>query len=292
MIRLISFLFLCSPLLAQAAVVVEKIQMPAWLLQNQTKIALTPGIVLTKGDQIITGNSARVYLKLEEGSRIKIGANAQFKVSSLAPEQLAEPQLTDTTDTFTAVFNVIKGAFRFTTNELFKSRRRNININIGTVTAGIRGTDLWGRSNNENDLVCLIEGNIAVTKQGSPQTTLNEPRAYVTAHPSATLSPIQFVSNSKLDQWAKSTEIADNVGYISSIGKYTVQLLSVKQQSTANNIANKMKKSGYASKVIAITIDGVNWYRVSITGFDSLQGARAFSDKIKGQFSAGKPWIF
>jgi hypothetical protein len=43
------------------------------------------------------------------------------------------------------------------------------------VTAGIRGTDLWGKSNDARDLVCLLEGKISVGAEGHPAVTLDQP---------------------------------------------------------------------------------------------------------------------
>src|SRR5664279_4939853 len=41
-------------------------------------------------------------------------------------------------------------------------QQRAINVRIATITAGIRGTDLWGSSDAERDLICLLEGRITV----------------------------------------------------------------------------------------------------------------------------------
>ena len=37
-----------------------------------------------------------------------------------------------------------------------------MSIRVATVTAGIRGTDLWGKSAADRQIVCLIEGRIEV----------------------------------------------------------------------------------------------------------------------------------
>jgi hypothetical protein len=34
-----------------------------------------------------------------------------------------------------------------------------------TITAGIRGTDLWGKADATRDIVCLIEGRITVERE-------------------------------------------------------------------------------------------------------------------------------
>ena len=37
------------------------------------------------------------------------------------------------------------------------------------------GTDLWCKSTDERDLVCLLEGKISVGAQGHPEVTLDKP---------------------------------------------------------------------------------------------------------------------
>ena len=282
-------LLLLLPQLLNASVIVEKIQMPAWLVKDNHKSALLPGTKLTQGDTILTGEASKVYLQLEEGSRIKIGSNGKFEIASI---RKAETQAFQQNNIFTAVFNVIKGAFRFTTNELFKNSSRNININVGTVTAGIRGTDLWGRSEQDNDLVCLIEGNISITRDGINETVLNEPSTYVTAESSTALSSIQYVSDEELSQWAATTEISENGVYITATSKYTVQLLSVKKRSAAELLSKKINNAGYASQIYEASLNNQKWYRVSVTGFVSLDGARVFASQIIGKFTNNTPWVF
>jgi hypothetical protein len=46
------------------------------------------------------------------------------------------------------------------------------------VTAGVRGTDLWGKSTPERTFVVLIEGRIEVGSPGNPTVTLDKPMDY------------------------------------------------------------------------------------------------------------------
>ena len=49
-------------------------------------------------------------------------------------------------DVVTASLDVLSGAFRFTTQALTKFRgERDVKVRIVKITAGIRGTDLWGK---------------------------------------------------------------------------------------------------------------------------------------------------
>jgi hypothetical protein len=48
------------------------------------------------------------------------------------------------TNVFRAALTVLAGAFRFTTDAL-DNRKRDVAVKAKLVTAGIRGTDLWGK---------------------------------------------------------------------------------------------------------------------------------------------------
>ena len=54
-----------------------------------------------------------------------------------------------------------RGAFRFNTDVAARSRKRDVSVGIQTVTA-IRGTDRWGRSRSDQQIVCLLEGAVEV----------------------------------------------------------------------------------------------------------------------------------
>src|SRR5205814_10323005 len=84
-------------------------------------------------------------------------------------------ELSPARELFKAALNVLEGAFRFTTDLATKTRKREVSIRAAQVTAGIRGTDLWGRSRQGNEIVCLIEGEIAVAAEGEPAVSMNQP---------------------------------------------------------------------------------------------------------------------
>src|ERR671931_2930176 len=138
--------------LAQVAAVVEGVQMPAWVERDGRKLPLLPGMELRAGDQVVTGAGSRIAVKLAEGSVVKLGENGQLRFTEISM----------TRELFKAALGVLEGAFRFTTEVATKNRKREVNIRASQVTAGIRGTDVWGRSRAGNEIVCLIEGEVEV----------------------------------------------------------------------------------------------------------------------------------
>ena len=142
---------------AQSAAVVQGVQMPAWVERSEggappRKIPVLPGMQLKPGDKLTTGAGSRLEVKLAEGSTVKLGENGSLQLQELEPSK----------SLFKAALGVLEGAFRFTTDLAQKNRRREVSIQIATVTAGIRGTDLWGKQGGDKQIVCLIEGRIEV----------------------------------------------------------------------------------------------------------------------------------
>jgi hypothetical protein len=142
-----------SPVTDQPAAVVQGVVMPAWLERSGTRQPVVPGMVLQERDRIVTGANARILLTLPEGSSVKLGESAQLDLDSLSARQEGGSVF------LKSALNVVVGAFRFTTSALNKvNNRRDVSIRLATVTAGIRGTDLWGKQGGDKRLsVCWKE---------------------------------------------------------------------------------------------------------------------------------------
>lgn len=119
---------------AQSAAVVEGVQMPVWLERGGERKPLAVGMELKSGDAVKTGAGSRALVKLSEDSTVKLGENGSLLITEVNPESGGF---------FKAALRIAEGAFRFTTDVLAKARRREVSIRVATVTAGIRGTDLW-----------------------------------------------------------------------------------------------------------------------------------------------------
>ena len=151
-----AMLALAAQAWAAPQAVVDAVQAPAWRDREGRVEPLAPGMALQSRDRIRTGEGSRVYLKLADGSTVKLGENGVLLAERLGP---SEKQF------YSAALDVAKGAFRFTTDKLRKLSRRDISIRVATVTAGIRGTDIWGKTEPERDFVCLLEGRITVSHE-------------------------------------------------------------------------------------------------------------------------------
>jgi hypothetical protein len=271
------------PAYSAPAAVVEGVQMPAWVEQGDgRKAPLAPGMELKAGEQVRTGNNSRVLLKLSEGSLVKLGENGVLRIDELKPDEGG---------IFKAALKVVEGAFRFTTDALMKNRRRSVNITVATVTTGIRGTDLWGKSNpNDRQVVCLIEGKIEVGAEGEKPVVMDQPRQFYQRNQGET-APVGYVDPTLLDQWALETEIASGQGAARAGGKWKVTLVSSDTQEGALAVYDQVRANGYAAEIHPAKAGEKRIYNVRIGHLPSKAEAEALAAQLKGKMGVADPKV-
>ncbi|HEY9104854.1 FecR domain-containing protein [Chitinimonas sp.] len=266
-------LLLLSAAVAAAPATVSAVNMPAWLERASQARPLLPGQVLQSGDLLRTGQGGRVLLSLPEGSQIKLGEAAVFRVDKLNAEDGRRSP-------FTTAVDVLKGAFRFTTALVAKARQREIDVRVATITAGIRGTDLWGKADEERDLVCLLEGRIAVSHEGDGGfQEMNEPLSFFVAPKGKPALPLAKVEAEKVDkEWAPQTELQAGRGVSRTDGKWRLVVASAADQDETLRWYDSLRAAGYAAKVKPI---GTHAYRVSLEQLASEADAQALGEQLK-----------
>jgi len=277
---LLLFASLLSVAQAQPAASVEGVQMPAWVERGGRRTPLLPGMELRAGDQIFTGAGSRALLRLAEGSVVKLGENGMLRFAELSPTQ----------EIFKAALGVLQGAFRFTTELVGQKRKREVDIRVAQVTAGIRGTDLWGRGRKDNEVVCLIEGEIQVGADGEAAQTMNQPLQFY-RRVDAKTQPIGFIDVKQLGEWAKETEIEDGKGAARAGGKFAVLLASAPDQRSALGLYDELRNAGYPAEILPRKEAEQIVYILRIRQLPTRAEAQALANQLKGKFGITEPKI-
>jgi hypothetical protein len=267
---------LAAPAAAQT-LTVEGVVSPAWVERGGARLPLAVGMRLSDRDRVVTGAGSRLLLRMAEGSAVKLGENA-----TLALDGLTQKQGGDSRRLVTAALDVVQGAFRFTTG-IFDSppAGRDVRIRIRTVNAGIRGTDLWGKSDDKRDLVCLIEGKISVAHPQTGEFTMAEPLSFFVAPRDAKPLPVAPVDPRQLGLWAAETEIEAGSGGARRGGRVQVDALVSADQQAALAVHDKLRAAGYPAVMQPVkTADRVQ-YRVRVENFPTQQDAAATVKKLK-----------
>lgn len=263
---------------------VEAVQMPAWVERGTDRIPLSPGMALRDRDRVRTGDNARIVLRLAEGSTVKLGE----KGSLLLDGMRMQPR----ENVFAATMKVFEGAFRFTTNVLVRYRgRREVEVTISAVTAGIRGTDLWGKAAADRDIVCLIEGAIEVRRGAEPPFTMDQPLSFYIAPKDKPALPVAPVPKEQLEQWATETDIQPGRGAARQGGRWKVVLATVDTQQEALRLYDTVRAAGYAADIRPEEVQGKRAYAVRLSHLPSQAEAQALADALRGRLGVAEPKV-
>lgn len=255
--------------LAQTAAVIDAVQMPAWRERDGNRVPLVPGMELRAGDRILSGKDARVLVRLSEGSVVKLGENGNLRLTEVSA----------TRELFKGALQVLEGAFRFTTDIAAKARKREVTVKVDQVTIGIRGTDFWGRSRAERQIVCLIEGAIQVGADGEPPVTMDQPRQFYRREKGKT-EPVGMVQAQQLAEWALETDIGAGKGALRRGGKFSVALFKSSQQRDANAVRDQLRGAGYPAEVVS----DQQMHKVRIRHLPTREEAQVLADALEGKF--------
>ena len=266
--------------MAQPAAVIEGVQMPAWRERDGNRVPLVPGMELRAGDRILTGKDSRILVRLSEGSVVKLGENGTL--------HLAELRLSK--ELFRAALQVLEGAFRFTTDVAAKARKREVSVRVEQVTIGVRGTDFWGRSRAERQVVCLIEGAIQVGAPGEQPVTMNQPRQFYRRDKGKT-EPVGLVEAKQLEQWAQETDIEAGKGALRSGGRFSVQLAAAEKEEPLRAVRNQLREAGYPAEIAQRKEGDKLTYIVRIRQLPSRAEAQALAGQLKGKFGVQDPKV-
>ena len=257
---------------------VEAVQAPAWFERAGRLLPLAPGVELHSGDVVLTGPEARAYLMLLDGSRVKLGESARFAVHSHS---------TRPSEIFRGALDVVTGAFRFTTGAINRVAKRDLMIRVGTATIGIRGTDVWGRSSKERDIVALLEGRIEITRHGEV-LEMTEPMNFLDAARTgdAVIRPLE---PGQLALWARETEILPGDGASRRQGRWRVTLASVDTSNAALEHYDRLRAAGFDIRIRPIkATEGDNWhYALTLGNFsDQSEAAVAAARLVRLGYAA------
>ena len=227
--------------LAAPAGTVDAVQFPAWLDRAGLSVPISPGIELQAGDAVRTGAGARLLVKLGEGSLVKLGENTRVVVDRAQSRGGA----------FEAVLNVVGGAFRLTAGVQSRGSPRDISINIARNAAiSTRGADLWGRSREDRDMVCLMDGQIEIMGNDGKTLTLDQPLQSFQSTRAAPPQPRGFLTRQEFDVLAAETEMEFGKG-ATPTGNWKVVIAGFATRAEAREAARNLRTNGYPAEVTA-----------------------------------------
>jgi hypothetical protein len=258
---------------------VEAVQMPAWVERGGASLPIVPGMELKDKDEVKTGPDSRLLIRTVDGSAVKLGEKGALFLGGM---QMRGDNV------FEATMRVAEGAFRFTSEVFAQFRgRREVNISIATVTAGIRGTDVWGKSAPDRELVCLIEGRIEITQPNDTPFTMDQRLSFYVREGGLS-RPVATVMPDQLREWAAETETREGRGVSTRGGKWKLTIASAGKHNDALQIYDELRKAGYPAEIVPSKVGDKRVYSVRLSNFQARRDAEFVADKLKRQAGFGR----
>lgn len=283
---LLFFLGLASSM-ASATVSVYGLNYPVWVERGSKSLPLAPGDLLRVGDIVQTGATGRVWLETGDGSVIKLGQGTRFRIDRAAIRK------SDNTNVLEAAFNVLKGAFRFTSRffTVQQPTTQRVDFQVGTITAGIRGTDIWGRSAGDEDFVALLEGRVEVASANRDPVVMNQALTLYRKANGVPADPVARVDAAVADRLKAETELDASAGIARASGVYSLVLQSYSDPGNVDEALKRFRDAGYAVKARVVDVDGKSYTRLQLGGLIHLESANNLRQALIDAGLVEDAWI-
>jgi len=120
----------------------------------------TNGMLLEKGDTLVTGKKSRVQVMLKDETVITVGANSSFSFLEYLYDETKNSKLT---------MRANRGFFRSVTGSIGKIAPERFKVKTASATIGIRGTDFSGNILKDREIFKCYKGVIFIKFDGKEE---------------------------------------------------------------------------------------------------------------------------
>ena len=151
---------------------VKSVEGEVFILRDNFLEPLQKDDVLKKNDLISTKKSSRAILTFKDDTSVTIGQNSDFSILEyLYDEESAENNKLE--------FFYSRGVFKTVSGKLGKLNQKNFKLKTRTASMGIRGTEIYTKTDMYKDMIACLDGAITVTSL-STQKSVNVDKGYST----------------------------------------------------------------------------------------------------------------
>ncbi len=255
-------------------VIVEAVQMPAWISRDGQSLPLAPGDAIEGGQEVITGPNAGILLRLPEGSMVRMGEKTRLGINRL---------LVIDDEGRTAMHADLKlfdGFFRFNTSAVAKAvGTRDVNLALRTATVGIRGTDFWTMTDPVHDAVCLFEGKVDVGTSDQGSLPLDRPNAFWARFFEKPAQPVGLATPADLAKFISTSDMKPGQGIAFPEGRWRIVALATSNSREGVQLVGRLRAAGFPANLRSVrTARG--GYSVTLDHFASKDDASAVLRKI------------
>lgn len=274
------------PSLRVQALEVEALNYPAWLVRDYETRPLLPGARLGVNDLLRTGDGGRVRLRFDDGSSLGIGQKSRLLVESYTPavDGGASPA--------PVRLQVLRGVFRYARAAASAPAAAGLEIRIGAITVSLEQAEIWGRSDQGQDLACLMTGLVDVIGADGDETPLRQPLSCYVKPRAAAALPVDRVDEQQHRLWLAESAVDTAAGIAAADGEWQLVLISLTDVDSADRELWRLRELGYPVSKKSVIRQGRTLHRLLIPGFVSAEDALAARGRIEGSLGIRDAWVW
>ncbi len=275
------------PCVNAQALEVEAMNYPAWLVRDYETRPLLPGARIVENDLVRTGEGGRVRLRLGDGSALGLGQQSRLLVASYPSSD------TPGAGRPPARLQLLRGVFRFTAADPPATAvSPQLEIGIGPIAARLRQAEIWGRSDQDQDLACLMSGVLAVIDASGAETSLQQPLSCYVKPRDGDALPVDQVDLQQHRLWLDQGVVADEGGIAAADGGWQLVLISLTDIGSAERELWRLRDLGYPVSKKSVIREGRTLHRLLIPGFVSREAALAARGRIEDSLGIRDAWVW
>lgn len=134
---------------------VQRVLLPATLMQSAKKVPLLPKRALVAGDRLSIGANGRASLTLDRNGILIIGENSDLFIHSIENAHDGAGALVR--------LALSRGSLRLDTTPRDGQPVQDMRLNVGTLRLRVQGAEVWANAEpGLNQTVCLLQGTVHV----------------------------------------------------------------------------------------------------------------------------------
>jgi hypothetical protein len=217
--------FFCLQSTAQAGDPAGKViflQGNAWVEQGLAKRDLESGSIVYSGDNIRTGEDAKLNIRFLDRTLFSLGPEAKMNIDLFDESDSAE-------DSFGA--SILKGAFRFVSGLFAKRKPKSVRVRVSVATIGVRGTHVAG------EVFERVEKDGVVTEASARVTLLEDEEGKETS-----IEVSNAYGSVVIDKPGYGTEIPDEHSPPSAVRRMQIRTINTLLRAIRNSTRSSTQK--------------------------------------------------
>lgn len=272
-VRWVLLLLLLAPGLVQAAKVTLVVP-PVWLERGDERLAMVPGTALQAGDTLRTGVDAAARLEPGDGSVLELGAESALAVVAAEPRRMSLER---------GMLRYAAPVGGFTETLQLLAGQLQVELNSAELLAGVRA--------EQGELLLVAgEARVAAPAVELPAVRYSQPRSWYRLDNSE-------IEQGRLDQDVVSRRVdALRTDALTDVlrddGVWVANVISLRDEVVAREILDELVAEGYPVRLSPVNVQGRQWYRVQLPGFDNQDHARELGNNLAQRYGAPRAWVY